>query len=260
MGRLAETGDWEILNCPAVATDHQTLKLGNDVTWERNVGDLLHPERIGQDELDRIRRELGPTAYEAQYQQNPVLPGGNLIKLEWFGTYDGPPQPQKYEVVVQSWDTASVPGVHNDYSVCTTWGLINQTVDLLDVNRAQYDYPDLLRVARNLRNKWKPKLIVVEKTGVGIALGNELLRDGLNDVQALPVRGDKVERMSLQCAKFEAGFVRRPKSAPWLDMYLKELAEFPQSKYDDQVDSTSQILKALDTRTAQLWSIGRYKK
>ena len=84
MGRLAETGDWEILNCPAIATDHQLLSLGGDVTWERNIGDLLHPDRIGHKELERIKAELGPTAYEAQYQQSPVVPGGNLVKLEWF--------------------------------------------------------------------------------------------------------------------------------------------------------------------------------
>ena len=78
--------------------------------------------------------------------------------------------------------------------------------------------------------------------GVGIALGNELGRDGLRDVQGLDAKGDKVQRMSVQCAKIEAGFVRCPKSASWLDTYLKEMAEFPNGKYDDQVDSTSQFL------------------
>lgn len=259
IGRLLPSGDWEVLNLPAIATEPQVLPLGDGVTWERQIGDLLHEERVDAAELERIRRELGSAAFEAQYQQSPVLPGGNLVKTEWFRTYDGPPQPSQYEAVVQSWDTASVPGINNDYSVCTTWGLINDHVDLLDVYREQYDYPDLLRAARELRQKFHPKLIVVEKADIGRALGKELERDGLRDVQGLDVKGDKVQRMSVQCAKIEAGHVRCPKSAPWLDTYLTEMAEFPNGKYDDQVDSTSQILKTLDKRPWQIRTISRYK-
>jgi predicted phage terminase large subunit-like protein len=33
-----------------------------------------------------------------------------------------------------------------------------------------------------------------------------------------------------------------PKNAPWLTEYLTELAAFPGSKHDDQVDSTTQAL------------------
>ncbi|MDI3338876.1 phage terminase large subunit [Defluviimonas aestuarii] len=260
VGRLLPSGDWEHLDLPAIATGTQVLSLGDNAEWTRLPGDLLHPERITMEDLDRLRRELGSSAFEAQYQQCPVLPGGNLVKREWFGTYQGPPQPGKYEAVVQSWDTASVPGIDNDYSVCTTWGLINDRIDLLDVHRAQHHYADLLRVARTLRTKWTPKLIVVEKAGVGIALGNDLLRDGLRDVQCLDPKGDKVQRMALQCGKIEGGKVRLPVVAPWLDLLLVELGEFPNGRYDDQVDSVSQLLKALDRRPTQIRGISRYKQ
>ena len=242
-----------------IATEPQELPLGDNATWHRQNGDLLHPERIGEAEMDRIRREVGSAAFEAQYQQSPTLPGGNLIKREWFGNYDGVPGTIQYEAIVQSWDTAAVPGIDNDFAVCTTWGLINDHVDLLNVQRAQYHYPDMLRAARDLRRKWKPKLIVVEKAGVGIALGNELLRDGLIDVQGLPVKDDKVTRMSLQNAKVEAGQVRLPKSALWLGTFLSEVAEFPNGKYDDQVDTMSQVLAILDLRPPQLKGISRHK-
>ena len=41
-----------------------------------------------------------------------------------------------------------------------------------------------------------------------------------------------------QAAKIEGGCVLFPKAADWLDPYLKELISFPNSKHDDQVDST----------------------
>jgi predicted phage terminase large subunit-like protein len=259
VGRLAQTGDWELLNLPARAIQPEVHEMGDGAIWRRATGGLLHPERLGEEELDSIRRELGSAAYEAQYQQSPVLPGGNLVKTNWFRTYKGARRSSDYEAVLQSWDTASVPGINNDYSVCTTWGLINEQVDLLHVHRAQHDYPDLLREARAQRKKWRPSLIVVEQAGVGIALGNELWRDGLRDVQALAPKENKVERMSVQCAKLEQGQVGVPEHAPWLEAYLQEMGAFPNSKFDDQVDSTSQALLTLDKRPLQLRHISRCK-
>ena len=260
VGRLLPSGDWTHLNLPAIATETQVLPLGDNAVWTRYPGELLHPERFTQELLDERRREHGSSAFEAQFQQSPALPGGNLVQLEWFGIYEGTPKPDRYEAVAQSWDTASVPGIDNDYSVCTTWGLINDKIDLLDVHRAQYHYPDLLRAARTLRKKWKPKLIVVEKAGVGIALGNDLMRDGLRDIQALPAIGDKMQRLSLQSAKIEAGQVRLPKSAPWLEQFLLEMGEAPSGRYDDQLDSVSQMLLTLDRMPWQLRAISRYKR
>ena len=49
-------------------------------------------------------------------------------------------------------------------------------------------------------------------------------------------------RLYAQTATIENGFVYLPREAPWLADYLHELTTFPNSKYDDQVDSTSQAL------------------
>jgi hypothetical protein len=54
--------------------------------------------------------------------------------------------------------------------------------------------------------------------------------------------GDKQMRLYAQTATIENGFVYLPREAPWLADYLRELTAFPYSKYDDQVDSTSQAL------------------
>ena len=58
-------------------------------------------------------------------------------------------------------------------------------------------------------------------------------------MQAAPaIDGDKVMRLRAPTAKIEGGFVLFPKEEHWLDTYLTELLTFPNSKYDDQVDST----------------------
>ena len=67
----------------------------------------------------------------------------------------------------------------------------------------------------------------------------ELRAEHFSLVQAAPVMdGDKVMRLRAQTAKIEGGFVLFPKEAHWLEAYLRELISFPNSKYDDQVDST----------------------
>ena len=99
----------------------------------------------------------------------------------------------------------------------------------------------------------------MERAGVGLALGNELYRDNHRQVLALSVKNDKVTRMSLQNAKLEAGEVRLPRKATYLDVFRNEVAEFPNGRYDDQIDTMSQILIALDRMPPQLRDISRYK-
>ena len=53
---------------------------------------------------------------------------------------------------------------------------------------------------------------------------------------------------------FESGSVYLPESAPWLDDYVDELTGFPGSKYDDQVDSTTQALQYLRDENEPLLS------
>src|SRR5580692_8129948 len=59
---------------------------------------------------------------------------------------------------------------------------------------------------------------------------------------------DKRTRFAAQSIKFEAGNVYLPTGAPWLEEYIREMTGFPGTKYDDQVDSTSQALENLSPK------------
>ena len=61
-------------------------------------------------------------------------------------------------------------------------------------------------------------------------------------VKSVPVNRDKVTRLFVQAAKFEAGLVHFSKKARYLPDLLAELLAFPNGKHDDQVDSISQAL------------------
>jgi predicted phage terminase large subunit-like protein len=64
-----------------------------------------------------------------------------------------------------------------------------------------------------------------------------------------PTGMDKVMRLHAQTLAFENRQVFLPTSAPWLAEYVAELTGFPGTKYDDQVDSTTQALAALSAPT-----------
>ena len=56
------------------------------------------------------------------------------------------------------------------------------------------------------------------------------------------IERDKIGRLYVNQAKFEAGRVLFSKGAPFLPELEAELLAFPQGKTDDQVDSISQAL------------------
>jgi predicted phage terminase large subunit-like protein len=67
-----------------------------------------------------------------------------------------------------------------------------------------------------------------------------------------PAGADKILRLYAQTTEFESGRVLLPRSASWLDEYVREITGFPGSKYDDQVDSTAQALDHLKNKASIL--------
>ena len=237
----AQSDEWTILNLPAIAPETERIRIGDEHWHWRREGDLLHPEREGKEELDGMRLALGADLFSAQYQQAPVPEGGAMIKRVWVRRYDVPP-PRTYRTrIIQSWDTASKAGPENDWSVCTTWAKDNGIYYLLDVDRGRHDFPTLRSRVLALWQQWKPTRLLIEDTGAGTGLIQDLRRDGCYAISVKPER-DKVARMAIQTGKFEAGQVVLPMRSPWLATFETELFAFPGSKHDDQIDSVSQAL------------------
>jgi hypothetical protein len=57
--------------------------------------------------LAQLRRTLGEYNFAGQYQQAPTPLGGGMIKAAWFKNYAANELPEKFDQVVQSWDTAN---------------------------------------------------------------------------------------------------------------------------------------------------------
>jgi predicted phage terminase large subunit-like protein len=235
---LRTSNDCVLLNLPAIAEQEETIQIGANKYHVRHVGEVLHPEREPRWVLDRIRSEVGPDIFAAQYQQAPYPPGGNMIKRDWVRRYNQLPVGGS---VIQSLDTASKEGGQNDWSVCTTWLLYDNKYYLIDVLRGRFDYPTLKAQAISLARLHKPDTILIEDAGVGTALVRELQNAGFSVIPVKPEHDKKI-RMSIQSTKFQSGRVYWPNEAPWLPDLEAEVFTFPNARHDDQVDSISQAL------------------
>jgi len=133
-------------------------------------------------------------------------------------------------------------GAQNDWSVCTTWLQVDKRWYMLDLVRGRYEYPRLRATALALAERFLPDVVLIEDASTGIALAQEMRDIGTYAVSPIAVERDKVGRLYVQQAKFEAGLVLFPKEASFLPELEAELLTFPQAKTDDQVDSISQAL------------------
>jgi predicted phage terminase large subunit-like protein len=245
---LQSEGDhWVQLDLPAIADEPQKIALGNGRFHTREVGDVLHPEREPLDLLMRQKATMGSPAFSAQYQQRPVPEEGNLVKAEWLHSYDVVPEKQAPDQVVQSWDCATKSGELNDYSACLTFLIQKETFYLIDVLRQRVNYPELKKLVMAQKAKFGANVVLMEDTGHGTALVQDLKASGLH---AIPIRPDKdkVTRMSAQSAKLESGQCLLPAQAVWLEDFKAELLAFPAGRHDDQVDALSQFLGWADSR------------
>ena len=143
VGHVLEKENWVHLNMPAIAEADQVFEVGPGRFYERKEGEVLHPEREPKKVLDDIKETLGSYHFAAQYQQNPLPAGGNMVKWEWFQIYGELPTREANDRIVQSWDTASKAAELNDYSVCTTWLVKGNDYYLIDVVRERLEYPNL---------------------------------------------------------------------------------------------------------------------
>lgn len=188
--------EWTVLNLSAIAEDDESIRIGDERCHHRRVGDLLHPEREPRAVLESMRQSLGSDLFSAQYQQAPVPEGGAMIKRIWVRRYDAPPPRTDYSRIIQSCDTASKAGPENDWSVCTTWLVENETYSLLDVERGRYDFPTLRSRVLAQKDRWQPTRLLIEDTAAGTGLIQDLARSGCHAIAVKPER-DKIARMAI---------------------------------------------------------------
>ena len=211
-------------------------------------------------DFNLVRSEVGTAVFNIQYQQEANAMLQSIIKDEWIQRYtdyqscniesvdDLASNNYKFDTsmfdyVYQSWDCAVKCGENNDYSVCSSWGIKNEKLYLLNILRTKIDYPNLRKAIYNMSLAFKPDAILIEDCSAGQQIIQEINSISAN-IRIIPIKpkNDKITRLTLVSPLFERGIVLLPKDAVWIAQLLDELLNFPDVENDDQVDSMSQFL------------------
>ena len=159
VGHVLEKGDWQTLVLPAIAEHEQAYEYDNVFGWHRKTpypGDALHLERELQEILNQLKVTLGEYNFAGQYQQAPAPMGGGIFKRDWIEYHEPHDKPNKFQQVIQSWDTANKATELADYSVCTTWGIQGTSRYLLDVTPAKMDFSTLKKAVVEQIHRHRP--------------------------------------------------------------------------------------------------------
>lgn len=230
-------------------------KCSTSIGWEdprTEEGELMFPERFGEEQVRELEKTLGSYGTAGQLQQNPSPRGGGIIKTPWFRYWTHLPALDFTEMFV---DTAQKTGEENDYSVLELWGrsTAGQGV-LIDLLRGKWEAPELLTHARAFWHKhrlgaFKPRAMRVEDKVSGTGLIQTLRRES---IPVIPVQRskDKISRGHDAAPFIESGSVLLPADAPWLSDFLAEAEAFPAGAHDDQLDPMFDAIEVIQRAPA----------
>lgn len=252
-GMLLAAGGYDHFNLPAIAPVNLRIPLLGGKFHLFKAGEVLHPEREPETALMEIKAEMGSSSFNAQYLQDPVPAGGNVIKAVWLKTYDELREVMRAGggYLIQSWDTANKTGPNNAYSCCITALVRGNYVYIVHVLRRRLEFFELVSAAIALAREYKVRDLLIEDKASGEQLIQELLRTAPLGVP-VPIRvtpdGDKESRIEGVSAMIEAGQLILPREAPFLAEFKSELLGFPHTRFRDQVDALSQLMARVRSR------------
>jgi len=210
--------------------------------------ELLWPERMPEEVVERDKQAMTEYAVAAQFQQRPAPRGGGMFKREWFedNIVDEVPEEGKD---CRAWDLA---GTETITAAFTCGVKMRRTLDgtyyIIDVVRERLDAADV------------PNLLKAVAAQDGIYCRQDLPQDpgqaGKFQVRYLvkqlagyvvnfsPESGSKTQRAEPLASQAKAGNVKLLR-AEWNDTLLAELCKFPFSEFKDQTDAASRAFKNL---------------
>src|SRR2546430_3474157 len=153
VGYLLEQGGFDVLNLPAIAQRTETFDLGEGCSYTRQKGELLHPDHEPADALIELKRNMGPIAFSAQYQQSPIPPGGRIIQRKWLTTYDDV-QSQPGDRIIMSWDIALSETETGDYSACVVLLRRGEVFYVLEVVRGRFPFDKLKQKVMEVKRRY----------------------------------------------------------------------------------------------------------
>lgn len=221
---------------------------------------LLDPVRISEANIEKQRLLLGDRDFSAQYMQNPIPEGGNIIKNQWFRyiTFEQFKELNAVNPVNFIIDTSFGNNEKSDFSAIAAFVELDEYLYVLGAAKKRLKFHELMDFIKNFvaeNGYTDSSRIFIEPKANGLSVIQQFRHNSSLNVLELKDIDDngreknftdgKEVRLNSVSAKIEAGKVVLIRGA-WNDEFVTEICGFPAMPNDEYVDLISYgVLKFL---------------
>jgi len=242
----------------------QQMKAGiwveNEDELGRKPGEALWRDRYNEEDLLRIKANIGTYEWLSLYQQRPYAREGNLFSRNWFVIVETPPKIEEMRTRAWFWDKAgTASGSGGDYAAGGLMSVTKAGVVYVENVYRRRCRPLEREQAMARLAKATPGVIVWHQQDPGSAgldsaqmTNMNLAREGITG-RFETLSGDKETRAGPWSSALEAGRVQLVRGG-WNEEFIEEHLTFPRGAFDDQVDMASWGFGKLAGRTGSgIW-------
>ena len=217
----------------------------------------LVPELHSLAQIMEIKSLLSDYWWSALYQQSAKALGGNVFKEIGIQYYVPKDLPEKFDLVVDSWDCTFKDTDGTDYVVGQKWGKRGANSYLLRQVRARMGFTETAAAVERMQNESpKPHEILIEDKANGPAV-IDFLKKSVPRLIPVEPDGSKLARAYAVTSVWESRniFLPHPDYAPavmldsgkpgMIKVFTSEITIFNAGADDDQVDAMTQALRRL---------------
>lgn len=216
--------DWEILKVPIIDEDSK-----------RSLWEEMYP----YDKL-MVIKEKNPAYYNSQFQQNPIIKGGNLFQSKWIRwVKDEVINSIKFDRKFITADTALKDKQKNDYTVYSLFGIYDKKLYWLDMYRGKPRSLQREITAKDFYNKHNSfpfNGMFIEQKASGVDLYQRLFDEGYM-VFEVERNTDKIYRAETLSPFVEIHGIYISEDIPNKSDLITEYEAFPNSEHDDIIDT-----------------------
>ncbi len=208
------------------------------------INGFMDPVRLSESVLKEALIELGSLDYSGQYDQDPIVAGGYIVKEDWFGEvsvsdfeylYQKNNKPPIYFFV----DTAYTEKQENDPTGIIAAVELENNLYIKSGIKVKKEFPDLVKFLPQwvLSNgyDWRSS-IRIEPKASGLSVIQQLKRQTkLNVTETKTPTDSKETRLRSNSSIVESGRVYLVDGS-WNEEFISEVCGFPSKAHDEYVD------------------------
>lgn len=260
-GYIIDGGAFEYLNLPEEFDPEECYRTTIGEDWRTAKGELLRPERFGQEQIAETVKVMGNRGYQTQHNQRALPEDGEMFKRSWFEIV--PAVVSKAWRHVRAWDKGGTAGGGDPSAgVLMSREPGDGAFFVEDVIVGQWSAGErnaiMKQTAAADAAMFKDYEIEIEQEpGSG---GKESAEYSVKELAGYNVHvtkptGDKVFRAKPMAIQAEAKNIKLVAGA-WNRAFLDELTAFPFGVHDDQLDAAASAFNRLALATKwEVWVV-----